>query len=153
MVMDEEIGAEAPPVDDERGRSTNAPRLPGTRRLKNWRHEEFAAQVASDVEPVQAYVLAGLKAHRANFHRLLNKPHIAARIEFLRRERETAARAARVQIERVLDEFSRRGVVKLADLFERNAAGILAARDLSGIPVEVSTAFQRAIAEALGVEK
>lgn len=50
------------------------------------------------------------------------RPRVKDRIDVLRREREAAARAARVPIDQVLEEMDRRGLARIEDFFERNAA-------------------------------
>ena len=68
------------------------------------------------------YVLAGFTCNRANHNRLMRRPRVKDRIDVLRREREAAARAARVPIDQVLEEMARRGLARIEDFFERNAA-------------------------------
>lgn len=121
--------------------------------LKNWKHEEFARLVAAGTEPQQAYTVAGFTPNRANHNRLIRHPPVKARIEVLRCERETAARAARVPISQVIEELDRRGIVRIEDLFERNAAGIVAVRNLEMVPVEVSLAFLKALGEGFGIRE
>ena len=93
--------------------------------LRNWKHEEFARLVAGGTDAKSAYGLAGFAApDRRNHNRLLRDRGVAARIEELRRAREDAARAARVPINQVLATLDRRGICRVADFFERDAAGI-----------------------------
>ena len=121
-----------------------------SRTLKNWKHEKFAALVADGTDPDDAYVIAGFARHRANHRRLLRRAPVKARIEVLRRERELAARAARVPRDQVLEELDRRGLARVEDFFERNAAGMLGVCNLETVPVEVSIAFLRALGEGFG---
>jgi hypothetical protein len=76
----------------------------------------------------------------------------AARIEELKREREVLARAARVPIDQVLTTLAARGVDRIDDFFDRNAAGVLTFRtDLQNLPVEISIALLRCLREGLGI--
>jgi hypothetical protein len=76
----------------------------------------------------EAYVIAGFEessvANR-NYNRLLKRPELAARIAELKQEHDDAARAARVPIDEVLGQLSRRGIDRVADFFDRDEAGIL----------------------------
>jgi phage terminase small subunit len=119
--------------------------------LKNWKHERFACQIAEGTNPADAYVIAGFQRNRANHFRLMRQPRVAARIAELKRDREAAARAARVPIDQVLAELNKRGLDGVADFFERNAAGILSVRDLQGVPVEVSIALLKLLREGFGI--
>jgi hypothetical protein len=121
--------------------------------LRNWKHEEFARLVAEGTAPADAYVLAGFTRNRANHNRLMRRPRVKDRIDALRRERETAARAARVPIDQVLEEMDRRGLARIEDFFERNAAGILGVRNLEMVPVEVSITFLKALGEGFGIRE
>ena len=121
--------------------------------LRNWKHEEFARLVAGGTDAKSAYGLAGFAApDRRNHNRLLRDRGVAARIEELRRAREDAARAARVPINQVLATLDRRGICRVADFFERDAAGILRIRNLQDVPVEVSIAFLRLARESFGLK-
>jgi hypothetical protein len=114
----------------------------------------FARLVAGGTDPVKAFEVAGFKSpERRNHNRLLRDPAVVARIEELKRSRELAAHAARVPADQVLNELDRRGVDRVADFFERNAAGIPEIRDLSRIPVEVALAFLRIAREAFGLRE
>jgi hypothetical protein len=124
-----------------------------SRPLRNWKHENFARLVVGGTEPADAYVLAGFERHRANHNRLMRQPRVKDRIEALRRDREMAARAARVPISWVLEEFARRGLVLVEDFFERNAGGVFGVRNLETVPVEVSIAFLKALGEGLGIRE
>jgi hypothetical protein len=77
--------------------------------------------------------------------------YLKDRIDALRREREMAARAARVPIGQVIEELDCRGFMRIEDFFERNAAGILSVRNLERVPVEVAIAFLRALGEGFGI--
>jgi hypothetical protein len=131
--------------------SSNAARRNSTRPLRNWKHEKFAQLVAGGTEPGEAYVLAGFTRSRANHNRLMR--HLKDRIDMLRRERDMAARAARVPISQVLEELDRRGLARIDDFFEHNAAGIVTIRDLKAVPVEVSIAFLRILGESFGIRE
>ncbi|MGO9399718.1 MAG: hypothetical protein ACLP19_18015 [Xanthobacteraceae bacterium] len=120
-------------------------------KLRNWKHEKFAEQIAEDVAPAEAYVIAGFERHRANYFRLMRQSKVTARIAELRREREDNARAAMVGADQILAELDRRGVERVADFFDRDAAGILRVRDHQQIPVEVSIALLRLLRESLGI--
>ena len=121
--------------------------------LRNWKHEEFARLVAGGTDAKSAYGLAGFAApDRRNHNRLLRDRGVAARIEELRRAREDAARAARVPIDQLLATLDRRGVCRVTDFFERDAAGILRIRNLQDVPVEVSIAFLRLARESFGLK-
>ena len=43
--------------------------------------------------------------------------------------------------------------MQIADLFERNAAGIVGVRDLQMVPVEVAIAFLKALGEGFGIRE
>jgi hypothetical protein len=120
--------------------------------LRNWKHEKFAQEMSTGAAPAQAYEIAGFKPHRANHFRLMRRVEVATRIEELRRAREDAARAARMPVDQVLTELDRRGVERVADFFDRDAAGILRVRDLRAVPVEVSIALLRFLREGLGIK-
>jgi hypothetical protein len=121
--------------------------------LVNWKYEKFVRLVVDGTDPREAYTIAGFVPNRANHNRLMAKAPIKARIDVLRRERELAARAARVPLDQVLDEMDRRGIVRIYDLFERNAAGILSVRNLEVVPVEVSLALLKALGEGFGIRE
>jgi hypothetical protein len=109
--------------------------------------------VAEGTEPDYAYELVGLTPGRRNHNRLLRNPDLRWRIEELKREREALARAAAVPIDRVLAALAAKGVDRLEDLFDRNAAGIPSVRpDLRSLPVEVSIALLRCLREGLGIK-
>jgi hypothetical protein len=122
-----------------------------SRPLRNWKHEKFARLVVEGTEPAEAYVLAGFQRHRANHHRLRHR--VKDRIDVLRRERETAALAARVPISQVIEELDRRGLARIEDFFERNAAGILSVRNLEKVPVEIALALLKALGEGFGIHE
>ena len=124
-----------------------------SRPFKNWMWEKFAVLVVAGTEPREAYTLAGFVPNRANHNRLMRQPAMKARIAVLRRERELAARAARVPLDQVLGELDCRGIMRIEDLFERNAAGIVAVRNLEMVPVEVSLAFMKALGEGFGIRE
>jgi hypothetical protein len=107
--------------------------------------------VVEGTEPAEAYVLAGFQRHRANHHRLRHR--VKDRIDVLRRERETAALAARVPISQVIEELDRRGLARIEDFFERNAAGILSVRNLEKVPVEIALALLKALGEGFGIHE
>jgi hypothetical protein len=119
--------------------------------LRIWKHEKFAQLVASGDDPRTAYTIAGYAPNRANHNKLLRRPEIVARIEQIRIERATKARAAQLSAEAVLEHLRRCGVESLADLFERDAAGTLGARDLQAVPVEASIALFRLLSKALRI--
>lgn len=106
--------------------------------LRNPKHEQFARLVAEGTEPDYAYELVGLTPRRRNHNRLLRNPDVKRRIEDLKREREALARAAAVPIDGVLAALAAKGVDRVEDFFDRNAAGILSVRtDLQSLPAEV----------------
>jgi hypothetical protein len=148
---DENSPSDEKPVVLNHSEPANVP-VRGSRPLKNWKHEEFSRLVVEGTEPREAYVLAGFAPSRANHNRLMRRPSVKARIDVLGRERETAARAARVPIAQVIDELDRCGV-RIEDFFERNAAGILSARNLETVPVEVAMAFLRFLSEGFGIRE
>jgi hypothetical protein len=123
--------------------------------LRNPKHENFARHVAAGVALAEAYVLVGYEpgsAERRNYNRLAKRPTVAARIEELKRKREASARAARVPIDQVLTILEARGVYRIDDFFDRNAAGVLTFRpDLQNLPVEISIALLRSLREGLGI--
>ena len=55
-------------------------------------------------------------------------------------------------INQVLATLDRRGICRVADFFERDAAGILRIRNLQDVPVEVSIAFLRLARESFGLK-
>jgi hypothetical protein len=62
------------------------------------------------------------------------------------------ARAATVPVDQVLAALAVRGVDRIEDFFDRNAAGILTFRsDLQSLPVEISIALLRCLREGLGI--
>jgi hypothetical protein len=123
--------------------------------LRNPKHENFARHVAAGVALAEAFVLAGYEPSSAegrNHNRLSKRPDVAARIEDIKREREAIARAARVPIDQVLGTLAARGVDRIEDFFDRNAAGVLTFRpDLQNLPVEISIALLRCLHEGLGI--
>lgn len=123
--------------------------------LRNPKHENFARHVAAGVALADAYVLAGYEpgsAERRNHNRLAKRPDVAARIEELKRKREASARAAHAPIDQVLTTLAARGVDRIDNSFDRNAAGILTFRaDLQNLPVEISIALLRCLHEGLGI--
>lgn len=122
------------------------------RPLRNPRHEQFAKLIAEGIPAVAAYSIAGYGAPgRRNHNRLLRVA--AGRIEVLRREREAAARAARMPLDQLLGELESRGFTVIEDFFERNAAGIVAIRNLEMVPVEVGMALLKSLAKAFRVRE
>jgi hypothetical protein len=124
--------------------------------LRNWKHEDFAKRVAAGTDLAEAFALAGYEAGSAearNYNRLAKRPDVAARISELKLAREAAARAARVPADQVLGALSARGVERLDDFFERDAAGVLRTRDLQVVPVEVSIGLLRLLREALAIQQ
>lgn len=120
--------------------------------LRNRKHEKFAQEIVAGTTPVQAYVIAGYEPHRANHNRLMRNPLIASRIEHLKQEREIAARAARIPVDQMLDSLDQRGIVRLDDFFDRNAAGILSVRDRQEVPVEIAIALLGFLRESFGIK-
>ena len=93
--------------------------------------------------PREAYTRAGFEPSRANFHRLMKKPHVARRIAELISDRDRLVTAARMQPEQILQTLRERAQVdRVADFFEINGVG-LHVRDLRFVPVECATAFLR----------
>ena len=127
--------------------------LMGSRPLRNWKHEKFAVLVVGGTGLREAYVMAGFEPIRSNENRLVRKATVKARIDFLRRARELAARAARVPLDQVLGELDCRGIIRIEDLFERNAAGIVEVRNLEIVPVEVAMAFLKTLGEGFGIRE
>jgi hypothetical protein len=57
-----------------------------------------------------------------------------------------------VPIDQVLGTLAARGVDRVEDFFDRNAAGVLTFRaDLQNLPVEISIALLRCLHEGLGI--
>lgn len=119
--------------------------------LRRWSHEKFAELVAAGEDPRTAYQVAGYAPNRANHNRFLRRSDIRARIEEIKLERAAKARAAQVSPEIIVEQLAHRGVESFADLFERDAVGILRPRDLQAVPVEVSIALFRLLREAMGI--
>jgi phage terminase small subunit len=123
-------------------------------RLRSWKRELFARAIAEGKEPRKAYGEAGYKLSSAacrNYNRLLNAPDVIALIDEYKKERHDRARAARVPIGEVLATLDARGILRVADFFDVNQAGILAPCNLRQIPVEISMALLRLLSEALGI--
>jgi hypothetical protein len=111
--------------------------------LGNPKHEIFAQHVAAGMRPRDAYTRAGFEPSRANFHRLMKKPHVARRIAELISDRDRIVAAARMQPEEILQILRGRvNIDRVADFFEINGVG-LRVRDLREVPVECATAFIR----------
>lgn len=98
-------------------------------KLRNWRWESFAKEIAAGGDPHEAYTVAGYKPDRANHNRLLRRADVACRIEELKRDRAEAARAAGMSPPAVLAALSGCGIERLEDFFEWDEAGILRVRD------------------------
>jgi hypothetical protein len=120
-------------------------------KLRNWRWEKFAQEVAGGGDPREAYTLAGFKPDRANHNRLLRRADVACRIDDLKLDRFEAARAAGMSPPAVLAALSARGIERLDDFFERDDAGTLRVRDHQSLPVEASIALLRFLRESLGI--
>lgn len=132
----------------------------GSRQLRNPMHEQFAQQIArlSEADALgqageDAYVAAGFARHRRNHVRLMKgNERVAKRIEWLRFEREAAAQAALMPPGKVIAELQARGIEGVDDFLERNAAGIVSARDLSCVPVETAIGFLKLVHRAFGIK-
>jgi hypothetical protein len=120
-------------------------------KLRNWRWEKFAHEVAAGGDPREAYTVAGYKPDRANHNRLLRRAEVVCRIEELKRDRIEAARAAGMSAPAVLALLSRRGIERLDEFFETDEAGNLRVRDHQAVPVETSIALLRFLRESLGI--
>jgi hypothetical protein len=66
-------------------------------KLRNWRWERFAQEVAAGGNPRDAYALVGYKRDRANHNRLLRRADVACRIDELKADRIEAARESRAR--------------------------------------------------------
>ena len=122
-------------------------------KLRNWRWEKFAQEVAAGSNPREAYAFAGYEPDRANHNRLLRRADVAARIEELKQEREEAARAAGMEPPAVLAVFKGLGVERIDDFFQMDADGVLRVADRQAVPVEVAIALLRFIRRALAVKE
>jgi hypothetical protein len=120
-------------------------------KLRNWRWEKFAQEVAAGGDPREAYAVAGFKRDRANHNRLLRRADVAARIEELKLDRIEAARAAGMSVPVVLSVLKRCGLEQIDDFFEPDEAGNLRVRDHQAVPVEASIALLRFLRESLGI--
>jgi hypothetical protein len=120
-------------------------------KLRNWRWEKFAQEVAAGSNPREAYTVAGYEPDRANHNRLLRRADVAHRIEELKRDRVDAARAAGMSPPAVLTALSRCGIERLDEFFERDEEGVLRVRDHQAVPVEASIALLRLLRESLGI--
>jgi hypothetical protein len=120
-------------------------------KLRNWRWERFAQEVAASGDPREAYALVGYKPDRANHNRLLRRAEVARRIDELELDRIEAARAAGMSPPAVLWALSERGIERLDDFFELDEAGALRVRDHKAMPVEASIALLRFLRESLGI--
>ena len=113
--------------------------------MANARHEAFALAVASGVAASTAYGSAGYSVGAAETSgpRLARNAQVAARIAFLRHERESAARAAAtVDAGRVQAELEAVAFSDIGDVFDISDGGALRVRPLP----RWSPATQRAIA-------
>lgn len=128
--------------------------------LKNPQHERFCQAydmlvAAKHGTPLQigqrAYEMAGNTPNRANHNRLLGHPGVRARIEELKQERESRARAARMAPDDVLTALGGHGLNHLADFFEIDPERNLQPRNLNTIPAELAVAFLTFVREAMGV--
>jgi hypothetical protein len=120
-------------------------------KLRNWRWERFAQEVAAGSDPREAYTLVGYKPDRANFNRLLRRTDVACRIEELKWDRIEAARAASMAPPAVLASLSRCGIERVVDFFEPDETGTLRVRDHQAVPVEASIALLRFLRESLAI--
>lgn len=120
-------------------------------KLRNWRWEKFAQEVAAGGDAREAYTLAGYKADRANHNRLLRRAEVACRIEQLKQDRIEAARSAGMSAPAVLEALGGCGIERLDDFFERDGAGNLRIRDHQAVPVEAAIALLRFLRESLGM--
>ena len=156
VAMGESAGsiAEAPRKHQPRAQ------LDGSYKLRDPFHERFAQEVALLCEQdalgqagEEAYVNAGFARHRRNHIRLMKQERVANRIEWLRFKREADVRAARMSPDKVIEELGKRGIDRLQELIERNAAGVVIVRDCSvGLPVEVGIAALKLMHEAFGIK-
>jgi phage terminase small subunit len=121
-------------------------------KLRNWRWEKFAQEVAAGGNPREAYTVAGYEPDRANHNRLLRRADVASRIEELRQEREDAACVAGMTAPAVLAVLKGLGLERIDDFFESDAAGVLCVGDHQTVPVETAIAFLRFIRRALGIK-
>ena len=90
-------------------------------KLRNWRWERFAQEVAAGGDPRDAYMLVGYKPDRANHNRLLRRTDVAGRIHELKHDRIEAARAVGMSAPAVLAALKGHGIERLADFFESAA--------------------------------
>jgi hypothetical protein len=123
-----------------------------SRPLRNPKYERFVRAIIIDgKEPGEAYVDAGFERHRANHNRLMHDPRIKARIDELRQERETAARAARTPAADVLIELATHGFERMADFYRAEPAGGLVVRDLRAVKAEIALALLNSLHEGFGI--
>jgi hypothetical protein len=123
-------------------------------RVRNWRWEKFAQEVAGGGDPREAYALAGYKPDRDNHNRLLRRSDVACRIEELKLDRLEAARSARMSPAAVIAALSGCGIARQEEFFERDEVdevGGLRVRDHHAVPVEASIALLRFLRESLGI--
>ena len=123
-------------------------------KLGNRRYEKFAELIVGGTDIKEAYVLAGFEASSVafrNYNKLRRRPDVSARIAELAKERADAARAAGMSAAGVLAVLKGCGVERVEQFFERDAGGILRARDLGQVPAEASIAFLRFLHEGFGI--
>jgi hypothetical protein len=69
----------------------------GVSKLRSWRHEKFAQEIAAGTNIKEAYLMAGFAPSSVvsrNYNRLLRRPDVAERVAELKQAREDMARAA-----------------------------------------------------------
>lgn len=157
MAADESVGFGA---EDRARRHPQRPSFDGSCALRNYKHEQFAQEIARLSEQnalgkagEDAYVAVGFSRHRQNHVRLLRRDRVAKRVAWLRFEREAAAQAARLSPGKIIAELQARGIERFDDLVERNAAGIVSVRDYSScLPVEIGIGALKMVHGAFGIK-
>jgi hypothetical protein len=104
-------------------------------KLRNWRWEKFAQEIAAGGDVREAYTIAGYKPDRANHNRLLRRADVSCRIDELKRDRvdaarsagmtPLAARAAGMSAPAVLAALTACGIERLDEFFEPGEGGVL----------------------------
>jgi hypothetical protein len=146
---------------DRASRRAPRPSSDGSCALRNHKHEQFAQAIAclSEQDALgqageDAYVAAGFTRHRRNHVRMMKRNgRVAKRIERLRFEREAAAQAARMPPGKIIAEMHARGIERLDDFLDRDAAGIVSVRDFSPcVPVEIAIGVLKLLHDAFGIK-
>jgi Terminase small subunit len=110
--------------------------VPGSKALKNPRHEKLAREVAAGNSMATAWREAGLDPKASNASRTFRRPEIQERVEFLRQEFN---RHAGISLAALQSRLLRIADANLIDLFEADErAGKLRLKNLTALPRSVT---------------